>query len=312
MGSQHAYKGSVTLAFDYKPGVNSSVHRETIESERIKFMIIENTYENKNILPIVYISLRVSDNMYNKIVSTNETSKFYLRVSKKDGLSKNSSFTKVIEDTFTYVASTTNVSYTDNLALNALDPYKGIIIGLVSEEMTNKLRKTYNGIYHNIDQASLIKIATEGLGKIIMAPAKYNKLYPEFVIPPISSRFRLLNFLFEQDPYYDSMFTFFMDFNKTYLIPKNGIGVDAKDGFPVNIIINIKDYTAYEAYTDGYEINNGAYVLYINGANTNLSVNNATSKVANNIVGYWDTYETTQDLNIDNNNTADNTLKTTR
>ena len=311
MGSQHAYKGSVTLAFDYKPGVNSSVHRETIESERIKFMIIENTYENKNILPIVYISLRVSDNMYNKIVSTNETSKFYLRVSKKDGLSKNSSFTKVIEDTFTYVASTTNVSYTDNLALNALDPYKGIIIGLVSEEMTNKLRKTYNGIYHNIDQASLIKIATEGLGKIIMAPAKYNKLYPEFVIPPISSRFRLLNFLFEQDPYYDSMFTFFMDFNKTYLIPKNGIGVDAKDGFPVNIIINIKDYTAYEAYTDGYEINNGAYVLYINGANTNLSVNNATSKVANNIVGYWDTYETTQDLNIDNNNTADNTLMTT-
>ena len=34
------------------------------------------------------------------------------------------------------------------------------------------------------------------------------------------------------------MFTFFMDFNKTYLIPKNGVAVDSKDGVPDNIIIN--------------------------------------------------------------------------
>ena len=310
MPTQHAYKGNITLAFDYKPSVNSSVEREDIAPERIKFLMIESLYENNNILPVVYVSMRVSVDMYNQIVNTNETSKFYLKVQKTDGLSKNTVYTKVIEDTFTYVVSSTNTNYSDTLSINALDPYKGIMIGLVSEKMTNTLRKTYNGIYHSVNQSDLIKLATNGLGKTIMAPLKYDKKYPEFIIPPITSRYRLLNYLFEQDPFYDSMFTFFMDFNKTYLIPKNGVAVDSKDGVPDNIIINIKNYTAAEAYTDGYTIENGAYVLYVNGANTNLIVNNSTSKVSNNIVGYFDTYSQTQDLNIDNNNTADNTLKT--
>ena len=310
MSTQHAYKGEITLAFDYKSSVNSSVQREYIASERIKYLMIEYLYENVNILPVVYVSIWIDSDMYTKIVNSNETSKFYLKVKKYDALSQNAISNKVIEDTFTYVVSTTNNNYADNLNINALDPYKGIMIGLVSEEMTNKLRKTYNGIYQKIDQNALVQLATEKLGKIVMAPLKYNKAYPEFVIPPITSRYKLLNYLFENDPFYDSMFTFFMDFDKTYLIPKNGNPVDGKDGIPSTVIINIKNYDAAEAMTDGYTIENGAYVVYVNGINTNTTINNSTSKVSNNIVGYWDSYPTTQDLNIDNNNTEGNEIKT--
>lgn len=310
MATQLAYKGDISLAFDYKANVNSSVEREYIESERIKFLLIEDVYENKNILPVVYISLLVSTDLYAKIVNSNETSKFYIEVRKRDGLSKNAAYKKVVSDSFTYIVSSTNADFSDTLTVNALDPYKNIMIGLVSDQMTNLLRKTYNAIYQNINQTNLIKLATEGLGKIVMSPPKYNKQYEEFIIPPITSRYKLLSYLFEQDPFYDSIFTFFMDFDKTYLLPRNGVAVDAEDGLPNNIIVNVKNYTAAEAMTDGYTIENGAYVVYVNGINTNMIVNNATSKVTNNIVGYWDSYNQTQDLNIDNNNTVDNSLKT--
>ena len=310
MINQHAYEGEITLAFDYKSSVNSSVQREYIESERIKYLLVEYLYENVNILPVVYVSVWVSSDMYTKIVDSNETSKFYLKVQKFDGLSRNTVSTKVIEDTFTYVVSSTNNNYADKLNVNALDAYKGIMIGLVSEEMTNKLRKTYNGVYQKVDQKNLVDMATEGLGKVIMAPIKYNKQFTEYVIPPITSRYKLLNFLFENDPFYDSMFTFFMDFSKTYLIPKNGNPVDGKDGIPSTVIINIKNYDAMEAMTDGYSIENGAYVVYVNGVNVNTTINNATSKVSNNIVGYWDSYPKIQDLSIDNNNTEGNETKT--
>lgn len=310
MSTQHAYKGEITLAFDYKSSVNSSIQREYIEPERIKYLLVEYIYENINILPVVYVSVWVSSDMYTKIVNSNETSKFYLKIRKYDGLSKNAVYNKVIEDTFTYVVSSTNNNYAENLNSGALDVYKGIIIGLVSEEMTNKLRKTYNGVYQNVNQSNLVNLALDGLGKSIVAPLKYDKFYNEFVVPPITSRYKLLNYLFGHDPFYDSIFTFFMDFNKTYLIPKNGNPVDGNDGTPSTVIVNIKSYDAAEAMTDGYTISNGAYVVYVNGVNVNTTINNATSKVSNNIVGFWDSYPVTQDLNIDNNNTAGNELKT--
>ena len=307
----NAYMGEITIAFDYKANVNSSVRRIDIEARRIKFLMIENVYENTNILPVVYVSIALPSDLYTKVVSSNETSKFYLRIRKKNALSGTSVYRKTVEDTFTYVTSTTSPNFSDKVDMASDESYKLIMIGLVSDTMTNTLRKMYNGVYQNIDQTQLIKLVTDGLGKVVMAPLKYNKQYPEFIVPPTTSRYKLLYYLFEQDPFYDSMFTFFMDFDKSYIIPKNGNAVDSKDGNPNNVIINIKDYTASEAYTDGYSIDNGAYVIYVNGVNVNIIVNNSTSKVVNNVVGYWDQYTGIQDLNIDNNNTADNTLKTT-
>lgn len=307
----NAYMGEIEIAFDYKASVNSAINRINIEPRRIKFLLIENVYENKNILPIVYVSIALPSDLYTKVVSSNETSKFYLKIRKKNALSNTSVYRKTVEDTFTYVTSSTSPNYSDKIDVVSDESYKSIMIGLVSDTMTNTLRKMYNGVYQNIDQTQLLKLVTEGLGKVVMAPLKYNKLYPEFIVPPTTSRYKMLYYLFEQDPFYDSMFTFFMDFDKTYIIPKNGDAVDSQDGNPSNVIINVKDFTASEAYTDGYTISNGAYVIYVNGVNVNMIINNATSKVTNNIIGYWDQYTEIQDLNIDNNNTEDNTLKTT-
>jgi hypothetical protein len=306
MPVQQAFKGNITLSFDYKETPNSGVRRESILPQRISYVMIERMYENVNILPVIYISLNISSEMYTKVVNTHETSKFHLRIQKRNALSGTSTYTTVVDDTFSYVTSTTTANYSKDL--DVADPsgssYKNIMIGLVSVTMTNNLRKSFNGIYENIDQVSLVKLALEGLPRLVQENLKYNSKYGTFLIPPINTRYRLLEYLFEKDPFYDSMFTFFMDFDRTYFVSKNAIGVDAHDNQPTNAIINVKGYTAAEAYTDGFTMSNGTYVVYVNAANTEVTVNNATEKVVNNLVAYSDTNEI-QNLSLAVNNSED-------
>jgi hypothetical protein len=308
MPQTKSYKAEVTLAFDYKANASSNVIREVIEPERIAYLMIENVYENVNILPVIYVSAHLSTEMYEHVVNSPETSKFYLKIRKKDAMSSTSIYKKVLEDTFTYVTSSMSANYSANLNDNVMkdSTYRTIMIGLVSENMTNELRKNYNAIYNDIDQEQLVKMALDGLGDVVLQPLKHNKHFESILIPPMSSRYKLLTYLFESDAFYDSNFTFFMDFNKTYLVSKNSESV----GDAPNVIINIKDYTAQEAYNDGFNIENGAYVLNINAANTNIVINNATTKTATNVIGYSDEIGT-QDLNITTlNNTEGNTKKT--
>lgn len=303
MAAQQAYKGSITLSFDYKETANSGVRRESILPQRISYVMIERMYENVNILPVIYISLNISSEMYTKVVNTPETSKFHLRIQKRNALSNTSTYTTVVDDTFSYVTSTTTANYSQDLDI--ADPsgssYKNIMIGLVSTSMTNSLRKSFNGVYENIDQNTLVKMALDGLPRLVQENLKYNSKYGTFLIPPMSSRYKLLEYLFEKDPFYDSMFTFFMDFDRTYFVSKNAVGVNGKDNQPTNAIINVKGYTAAEAYTDGFTMSNGTYVVYVNAANTEVTVNNATEKVVNNLVAYSDVNEV-QNLSLAVNN----------
>jgi hypothetical protein len=305
---QLGLKGQIKLEFRYKKDSNSTVQVESIEPERISFLMIDHLYENVHILPVIYIRLNVSSEMYSKIVSSVETSTFHLIVHKKDGLSNVSIYKKILDDVFTYVTSSTNPNYFDTLNKDSVDPHYGITIGLVSESMTNKLRQKFNGIYNNISLSELVSMAVEGLGnKLLMAPVDNDTHYDSILIPPISSRYKLLEYLNSRYPYYNSSYTFYMDFNRTYLIPK---GTKVEDGNKVSVAnIYIKNYTASDAVQDGYSVVNGSYVMNINASETNVTVNTATSKVTNNIIGYSD-YIGVQDYNIYNYNTEGNTQKT--
>ena len=150
MSQQKAYKAEISLAFDYKASQSANVVRETIEPERIAYLMIENRYENINILPIIYLSIHLSSDMYTKVINTPETSKFYLKIRKKDALANTSIYKKVLEDTFVYVTSNTSANYSEGLNNNVMEDsaYRTIMVGLVSENMTNMLRKSYNNIYN--------------------------------------------------------------------------------------------------------------------------------------------------------------------
>lgn len=309
MAVRKAYNGEVTLAFDYKAAPTSNAVRYDIHSERVSFVMIEHKYENQNILPVIYVCLNLTDDIYGIVMNSSETSKFYLKIRKKDALSNTSVYKTVVDDTFSYVTSTFNANYVDGFDAKSENAYKSITIGLVSSNMTNQLRKAYNGIYNNIDSDGLVNIALDGLKNVVKAPLANVDSYKEFMVPPVSSRYKLLEYIFEMSPFYNSNFTFYMDFNKCYLVPKNGEPVS--DGDLDTVIINVKDYSASDAYVDGFNIENGAYVVNINSMNTKMIVNNSTSKVTNNIVGYYDEYDEAQDFRVDTEDVQDNTQKTT-
>ena len=305
--SDLSYKGQVEMAFDYKTSEGGEAERIPINSQRITYVMIERMYENVRILPVIYVGINVNSELYGKIVDSYEFSKFYMEIRKGNAKSGNSVFKTVVKGTFSYVSSTTQPNYGEDLATTQHDiddAYKHITLGLVDSDMTNLLRKPFNGIYNNINQEKLIKeVALKDIEPLIMEEIKYNKEIERILIPPLSTRYRLLEYIFDIDPYYDSYFTFFMDFDKTYFLSRNSEPVDGKDGEPTNVMLYIKEYTGDGAFSDGFTQENGAYVAYINAADTNVVVNTSTEKITNNLVAYSD--ETgIQDLKLDMNLTS--------
>ena len=315
MAIQQAFKGKIKLAFDYKENENSKVKRYEISNQKIAYVMIEKKYENVNILPVLYVSLNLDSDLYTKVINSINTSKFYLNIKKKNALSKSSIYTEEVNDTFSYVTPTTTPNYsssinTSNSAANT--SYVNVIIGLVSDTMSNNLRKSFDGFYYNIKVSDLVNLATKDMGRdLIMQPLDHDKTYKSYMITPSTSRYKLLSNVFWNWPYYDSMFEFFMDFKRSYLVSRNNTHADAKDGKPGRVIIDITPYTAAEAYTDGFTIKNGAYLIYINAANTNIIVDTVTSKVANNIVNYYDNMKDVQDYNINISKSESTQKKTT-
>lgn len=300
---RQAYTAKIDLAFDYN-GI-----REKIDPEKIVYVMIEHDYENQ-VLPIIYISVSVSNDLYNKIINYKKFAKFYLKISKQNKNSLASLSKKSISGLFSYIPSTTNPNFQEELSSgdNFIDnSYKRIMIGLVSTELTNKLRKSFNGIYNNIDQKTLIGLALEDTNCII-ENIPYNEKYPSILVPPISSRYQMLKFIFEKDNFYDTNFRYFMDFENSYLLSKRGDAIDAQDGQLSSIIVDIRSVTTEEAYYDGIEIKNGAYYIYINPTNSNVTINEGTEKVANQIIAVDEDYDV-QNLNLDINNTDGSSVK---
>ena len=60
MAIRQAYKASIELAFDYNG------RRDKIEPEKIVYVMIDWNYD-KAVMPIIYISLSVSNNLYTNL-----------------------------------------------------------------------------------------------------------------------------------------------------------------------------------------------------------------------------------------------------
>ena len=303
---RQAYKATVELAFDMNG------QRIPIESEKIVYIMIENNYESEN-LPNIYATISVNSEMYSNITKNKDTGRFYLHIEKENANSNCSLSKQTIEGDFTYIVSNTNPNYTEDLNDTSNDPtladssYKRIMIGLISIDLTNALRKSFNNVYNNIDQSTLVGLALEGTD-VVIEKLKYNESYDSIIVPPITSRLQMLEFVFNKSAFYDTMFRYFMDFDRSYLLSKEGNAVDAGDGKLSSIIVDIRSVTEDESYYEGMEIKDGAYYLYVNPANTNVTLDQGTEKVANRIIAVDDNSDM-QQLDLDINSTQGSDTK---
>lgn len=311
------YKGSIKVTFLYK-GKTKIV----INDDQIVYLMIESNYNNSHILPIIYLSVSIDNDLYNKITEDSSASKFNINIKKKNVMSKSSVQQKVISENFNYVTSSNSVNYTSILNEGAKEvsgnsktasndqSYRTLMIGLVSIKQTNTLRKNFNGIYNNIDTSTLLAIALEGTETIVETP-KHNTNYESYYVSPVTTRFQMINALFKRNPFYDTQFRYFMDFDRSYLLSKDGKAVQVAKGTPQNVIIDIKDITDTDAYKEGFTEANGSYVVYINSSDVSIIENNSTEKVTTNIVAVDDDTSGTLSTGIDGNTSEDSDTKVT-
>ena len=273
-----------------------------IAPERIKYIVIDSNYESE-IMPKMYMNISVDTALYDYIVNYKETAKFKLKIQRKNLFSKTSLADTIVDESFSYISSTTNADYMRDISEGGIrdDSYRNIIIGLISDRITNALRKSFNSIYNNIDQETLISLATEGLD-IVTQPLTYNKTYDSILVPPISSRNEFIKYIFDYDNFYNTEYLFFMDFKRSYLISRDGSGVYNSDD-PINdVYIDIKTLTSNSSYYDGINMINKSYYLYINPTNSNVIIPDGMGKIGNRLIVIDDDKELeTLDVTLNSN-----------
>lgn len=297
-----AYNTVVSLTFL----VNKIV--VNIAPERIKYIVIDTNYESE-IMPKLYMNISVDTALYNYITNYKDEGKFKLKMQRKNLFSRTSLADVIVNDTFSYIPSTTNSDYLKDVSEGGVgdDSYKNIVIGLISDKITNSLRKSFNTIYNNIDQETLISIATDGLD-ILTQPLSYNHKYKSILIPPISSRNEFIKYIFEYDNFYNTNYLFFMDFKRSYLISRDGTNIKNSDD-PINdVFIDIKNLNTTSSLYDGINIINNSYYLYINPVNSNVIIPDGMGKLVNRLVVVDDDKEL-EILDVNLNNTYESGVK---
>ena len=163
--------------------------------------------------------------------------------------------------------------------------YKTITIALMSMKLMNASRAEkdkedgilVSGVFGQIDTDTIIGKIINGFDKyglktVIKSPV-HNNQFTSLVIPPMNSRKQIIQFLFDRAPFYDTAFTFFIDFDRAYLLDQIAEAVTVNDPDLPHVIFDVKDVVAESSYMEGMVVKNGAYVIPINPSHINISPN---------------------------------------
>ena len=277
------FKGKIQLRFQ-----DNQDNIIDIDPNRIIYMMIDYDYVN-NIIPTIILSISVNLKLYNMIASQYDRSKFILELKGNNTLSSNSIDKIKFNDIFQYIPSSANEDYRIiEDPETYVDSYKEISIGLVSMKMLNIMRTTFNGVYKNVLTKDLVNIALEGINNVCIEPVKYDRHYDELVVPVCDSRYKLLEFLFDKESFYDTQFRLFMDFKRCYLLSQSGYGIKTSDSSINDVIMNIRKIDDPTSFSNGYTVSNNAYIVNVNQTNCTIKVNTSRQKAIDKIVGFND------------------------
>lgn len=302
--SRSSYK--VKIQAKYVNGNKS----EDIDENKIKYLVKECDYES-SYMPVIYLGLSVSSELYNKLIKNEKTAKILLIVKKYNSLAENSIEKNSIKGQFSYVIS----KYTPNFrsAISGVgsktdqEYHETIVLALISMDILNKSRKTYQGVYGNSDASTLVVKALNGL-KCLTKNFKYNPTYETLIVPPFDSITKTLSFLFNKGPFYDTRYIFFIDFENAYLTDMTGEKVS---GDETVITFKVKEVTNEAAFFDGNEKMKKSNTIYVNPVNFSPRENKTINKLTNELVYIDDGGEVSQTSVNTGSGTDNSTTKRT-
>lgn len=267
------------------------------------------TYDySTNIMPILNIILNTSTDVYDQIVKNATDGKIQLTVSIYDNNTGGIGIEKeIISDQFAYflpakynfAKKIEDPGVSDNISSGET---KEIVLGLMKAELIEANKHSFNANIMNTDTEKILEKIIKyvpGLTKDDIDPVENNKEYPTFTMPPQDSVLKALDYLFNESPFYNTKYNFFMDFKKSYLV--NSAGLPRTEKLAIHTVlfkINSIGLGAENITGIAKDAGDGIHIIYALETDVNYNINTTTEKGANQIVAY-DTDEITKvDLNI--------------
>ena len=269
------------LFFNSIDGTSTEILKDTI-----KYIIVEHDYR-KAIMPVMYMKVNLVPSVYNKMVPEQGKSKLYLKLyrTRRKG-STSATAKKVIYDEFDYFMTDDPSGYKklDTIGEEKGIAYKECFIGIIKLDLQKQNQRSFESVYKNTNMVSLVQNATSHM-KMIIQPFANNEYFNYLVCPPVNTVGQFLAYLNTRKSFYNGSYTYYMDFDKTYLRSNDGSYIDAKDGDYKYIAFDIRDLTANQALTTGMveDPNQDAYIIYVAARDAQINVDRITSSLVSDI-----------------------------
>lgn len=292
----------------YKYNIQLTYMKDDIEInldyKNILTMAIDYNYEKKN-MPTLLIRVGIDKSIIDHMIS-NKNNTIILSITKFKESNGIHIRKPVIKSEFFYFLDN-NMSFTDDIDYGNKenkenkDIYKIISLGLIQKDIVLNNKTLINTVYKDTHLLDIICDVFKEKN-LVIEPFVNNDDVKCLIVPPMETVSKFLTYLDDRYTFYNTPYRFFYDFNKTYLLSSSGRGVPVKNEKYNAIFIyvdnTITDKSKFDGMKEDSELK--AYIINVDAAAINISVDKATTISYNQIIGVNSEGEY-QSVNINSN-----------
>lgn len=291
-------------AFTYEV-TEFSFNGRKLNTNYIKYILIECLYETRT-MAVMYLALHIPSELYQDILNAEKTDHGFINLSikSKNVYSETSLANGYITGKYVYVLPTSNPDYSVNLSSEEDKSYKSLVLGLLDKDYLDKMKTSLCGTYYNIDIQDLLRLALKDMRNIIVQPPTVENLkkFAKIIIPPMNNMNKMVAYLYNLKPFYNTAYTFFADFSNIYLTAHDS-KTTAAIGAINTVIFHVKSVTDESAYYEGVipsgKIEKNTYHIYLNPADISVSPNKSLDFISNQIMDVQESGLVTEPIQLD-------------
>lgn len=273
------YMGTIEYSFVLPNKKEIKLHTEAISS-----MQIIHDYVN-NIMPIIYVHTSVRAHDFNTIDKYKNDGLIKLKISYFDTVPKSKIVKTMYSGEFVVLYSTearASTNSVDQIGITTDITWVKITFGLIPKSIVDYNRKIFSGRLLNVSTNTII---SNILGTRSLAISKITKpiSHKQYVYPPSKFRAHALEHFFLYKPFFDTIYNYYMDFNKSYLYDLSGEPLKLNNQKPKtdSIVIDVQPSIITFGSTSGMykDLKDKTYVIFINEAQCkDITDNTLTNK----------------------------------
>lgn len=286
MPVQFSYSYKLELSY-----ISSSNNKEyIIAAPSVSYLYIMRDYET-DVRPYILFKVKLDSDIYSRMHDDQGKGKINLNIMVYNKNGTSSVYKSYINDQFDFMMqeNPNPTSEFDKAVAGQGIAYKTCTVGLHKSDLIKQNQRQFNGIYKNTNMSSLVLDATSHM-RMLIEPLKFNTPIENLQVPAVDTVAKYLAFLNNKYNFYGEQYTYFCDFDKTYLKSNSGKYIDAKDGQYPYVAIDIRKMSDYKSHTTGIVVDDSqkAYIIYIDPSYVTIDPDRITPQTSATIVSIDD------------------------